>query len=102
MNRLDFVLNELKLHPEEPLNHYLVAIEFRSMGREDHSILLFQKLIIDFPSYLPTYYTLAELLFKIGEDIKAEAYANNGKIEAEKVNNLRLINELNQLIELNN
>ena len=71
MNRLEQLRQYYQDDPSDPLNLYLLALEYRNTDMEQ-SIKLFKELIATHPSYLPSYYTTAEILYSI--DRPQEAY----------------------------
>lgn len=101
MNRKELILKAVEENPENPLNHYLLAIEERSEGQFDQCIKNLYALIELFPSYHPAYYALAELLYQTDQTNEGTRIA---KLGIEKVKDLQLtkvLHELEQLILLN-
>jgi tetratricopeptide (TPR) repeat protein len=42
--------------PQDPFNHYALALEYQRLGDLALAESLFSRLIADFPTYVPTYY----------------------------------------------
>ena len=59
-NRLQQLLEYLKKEPTDPFNLYAVATEYKN-SNPNEAIKYFEKLLDMHPSYLPTYYHLAEV-----------------------------------------
>ncbi|MHA8079887.1 hypothetical protein VR610_01915 [Aquirufa regiilacus] len=101
MNRREIILNEIKENPQNPFNYYLLAVEERSTGSITSSIEILYELKQNFPDYHPTYYTLAELLYQLDRNTEATAVAEEGIIKAKDLQLLKVSQELEQLILLN-
>jgi tetratricopeptide (TPR) repeat protein len=101
MNRSEFILNEIKEDPQNPLNYYLLAVEERSIGNMDSSILILQNLILSHPDYHPSYYTLAELFYKLDRIKEGTQIAERGIEKAKDLQLMKVLHELEQLILIN-
>jgi tetratricopeptide (TPR) repeat protein len=101
MNRREIILNEINENPQNPFNYYLLAVEERSIGSVSASIEILQQLILNFPNYHPSYYTLAELLYQEDRTSEATAIAEQGIVKAKDLHLLKVSRELEQLILLN-
>jgi len=101
MKRQEFIKSEIELEPNNPLNYYLLAIEYRK-SNEDLSLEdLLEFMLERFSNYLPIYYFYAEHLFQNNKTEKALNIAEQGIALAEELNNIKLVKELNQLIAIN-
>jgi tetratricopeptide (TPR) repeat protein len=60
--RINFLIEQIKIDPEDPFNHYALAIEYLQ-DQPQKSLEYFEKLLINSPEYLPTYYHAANLFF---------------------------------------
>jgi lipoprotein NlpI len=56
--RIDHLLQFVQEDPEDPFNYYALALEYQSVDNKQAS-LYFEKLLQDFPDYLPTYFHAA-------------------------------------------
>ncbi|MFL0161744.1 tetratricopeptide repeat protein [Aquirufa salirivi] len=101
MERKEFIKDEIKEEPENPFNYYLLALELKKEGDLSGSLDLFNQLIERFPSYIPTYYSFADFLLEIEDDIKAKQIIELGIIRAEGVGQTKALHELKQMWELN-
>jgi tetratricopeptide (TPR) repeat protein len=101
MNRKEFIENEIKLDPENPMNYYLLALEFRKIGNILEFESALELLINRFNNYLPTYYIYAEYLYSNNQNEKAEEIIKKGIELAFVTKHTKIINELKQLNEIN-
>ena len=62
MDRLEQLRQFYREDPGDPLNLYLLALEYRNTDTEQ-SVKLFRELLTAHPFYLPAYYTAAEILY---------------------------------------
>jgi tetratricopeptide (TPR) repeat protein len=95
MDRLGELSQFYREDPDDPLNLYLLALEYRNTD-PDRSVTLFLELIATHPSYLPAYYTTAEILYS--EDRLDEA----GKILTKGIALARHTGQQKALGELQN
>lgn len=56
--RIAHLLQFVKEDPEDPFNYYALALEYVSVDKS-HATYYFDKLLGDFPDYLPTYFHAA-------------------------------------------
>jgi hypothetical protein len=101
MNRKKIIENEILIDPNNPLNHYLLAIELR----QEMNFMKFETtldyMLINFKDYLPIYFLYAEYLYQIDNSDKARTLAQIGIEIAKERNNEKVEKELNQLILIN-
>ncbi len=100
MNRKEFIETEIKNFPNDPLNYYLLAIEFRKTEEYQAFEEICTNMLVQFPDYMPTYYLFAEYLFDCNQEDLATKIAKQGIELALQMNNIKLSNELEQLINL--
>ena len=91
--RINLLKNYIEEEPNEPFNYYALACEYLN-GKEEDALLLFKKLLKDFPDYLATYYQAAQLLQEIEEEEEALEVYTQGIAVAESQNNAKTLNEL--------
>ena len=101
MNRKKIIENEILIDPNNPLNHYLLAIELRQEMNFDKFETTLEFMLINFKDYLPIYFLYAEYLFQIDNNEKARTLAHIGIGIAIERNNEKVARELNQLILIN-
>jgi len=101
MNRKELISQAVVENPENPLNHYLLAIEERAEGNLERCIEILYSLIERFPDYHPTYYMLAELLYQSDQTNEGTRIAELGIQKAKDLQLTKVFHELEQLILLN-
>lgn len=100
MNRKEFLKSEIEAYPNDPLNYYMLALEFKKEGQHQLSKDLFDFLIEKNRAYLPTYYTYGAYLIELGEENKAELILHTGLSLAMKSNQEKMAKEIQSLIDL--
>ena len=75
--RLQQMLEFLKDDPNDPFNLYAVASEYRKDDPEK-SLQLMNKLLNEFPDYLPTYYHAAALDIQLNKGSQAASILEKG------------------------
>ncbi len=101
MNRKEFIENEIKLEPQNPMNYYLLALEYRKLANHIEFENTLELLLDRFNNYLPTYYMYAEYLYSNNQNEKADKIAMKGIELTLITKNTKMLNELKQLIEIN-
>lgn len=101
MERKEFILQEIKNDPTDPMNHYFLAMEYKKEGENTLVIQTFKKLLIKFPHYIPTYYTYADYLISLEKLLEAQDVIEKGiKITQNDINQKKAHRELAQLFEI--
>lgn len=101
MNRKEFIEEEIKREPNNPLNYYLLAFEYRNEGNFTELEITAEYILIKHTDYQPIYYFYAEYLYETNRENLGEKIASEG-IRLAKINkNNKIVNELEQLIEIN-
>ena len=59
--RLDQILKMLETHPNDPFLHYATALEYEKLEQYEQAIEILEKLVIEQPDYLPTYFKTGQL-----------------------------------------
>lgn len=75
--RLNHLLQFYKEDPKDPFNLYALATEYLS-HQPEKALEYYEKLLIDFEDYLPTYYHAAKLYADLELPDKAEAIFQKG------------------------
>ncbi len=101
MNRREIILKEIEDQPENPMNHYLLAIEERRDNNIEACISALNRLIDDFPDYHPSYYVLAEIYYQLDLIDEGTRIANLGIKKAKDLQLSKVLSELEQLKLLN-
>lgn len=92
-SRINLLKNYIKEEPNDPFNYYALACEYLN-GNEEGALVLFDRLLIDFPDYLATYYQAAQLKVEFEEENEALEIYEKGIALALKQNNLKTLREL--------
>ncbi len=71
VERINFLLDQIEIEPEDPFNYYGLAIEYNN-ELPNKALEYFEILLIRFPDYLPTYYHAANLYFNLDNFEKAK------------------------------
>lgn len=79
--------------PSNPFNWYALAIEYRNNDAEQ-ALPLFDKLLKEFPQYLPTYYTAAVFYAELDMIAAAQVVFEKGIELARQQNEAKALQEL--------
>jgi tetratricopeptide (TPR) repeat protein len=97
--RIKFLLEQIELDPKDPFNLYALAIEYKD-SQQDKAIQYFEKLLKEFPDYLPTYYHAAALFFETNQNKEAEKTYLWGINLAEKLQKEKALKELKSAYQM--
>lgn len=100
MNRKEFLMSEIKENPNDPLNYYMLALEYKKEGEETLSKSLFDQLIDQHKQYLPTYFTYGSYLLELAEEGKAEQILHQGLSLALEAGHEKMAKEIQSQIDL--
>lgn len=84
MDRIEKLLNFLASQPADNFLRHALALEYIKVGNDAEARALFTAIVTETPSYVGTYYHLAKLLEKMGEQEEAITWYEKG-LEACKV-----------------
>lgn len=90
---LDNLLAFYREDPEDPFNIYALALEYLKSDLHQ-AAQLFDRLLIEFPDYLPTYYHAAALQVEMDKIDRAEEVYEAGIALAQKQGNGKAKQEL--------
>ncbi len=93
MDRLGQLKQFMAEEPDDPFNAYALALEYLKTDPKE-SILIFERLTLSHPQYLPTYYPYAQLLIEQKNSAKAEMIFEKGCEMAKQVNDPKTLREL--------
>ncbi len=79
--------------PNEPFNHYALANEYMA-EKPNEALKVLQRLLLDFPDYLPSYYQAATLLESFEKEQEALHTYAQGMAVAKKQGNTKIEREL--------
>lgn len=91
--RLKILLDYLADEPTEPFNIYAVAMEYLNNDKEK-ALFYLEKLLIEHPDYVPTYYHSAALFFEKNDFVNAEKTYILGIEKAHQQNKTKSFDEL--------
>ena len=92
MERIEMLKSWIETDPKDPFNYYGLALEYQKLG-DLQADQLFEKLLVDFSEYLPTYYTAAKY-FEASNFDKTKAIYEKGIALAIQQGNLKAQQEL--------
>lgn len=91
--RLKILLEYLAEEPNDPFNIYAVAMEY--IYKDNIKALFYlEKLLNEYPDYIPTYYHVAAVYFELEEFEKAEAIYKLGIEKAHQSSSTKAYDEL--------
>lgn len=96
--RIDQLLDFIKEDPEDPFNHYALALEYCKTN-ERRALEIFEGLVKKHPQYIPVYYQLAGLYVRNGDTEKAIQTFRDGVAIARNANDHKTVRELNAGLE---
>ena len=91
--RLKILFDYLEEDPHDPFNIYAVAMEYINKDNEK-ALFYLEKLLVEHPDYIPTYYHAAALYFEKGDFENAEQTYIIGIAKAHQKSNQRSYDEL--------
>jgi tetratricopeptide (TPR) repeat protein len=91
--RLKILFDYLEEEPNDPFNIYAIAMEYLNKDIERAKFYL-EKLLVEHPDYIPTYYHAAALYFENGEFEKAENTFKAGIEKAHQKKSMKAFDEL--------
>jgi tetratricopeptide (TPR) repeat protein len=100
MSKIEQLLEFLKENPDDTFYHYALALEYLKVKELTLAISIFEKLIMENPNYLATYYQYGNLLADIGQNELAEEIFKKGITIASIQNNHKTRQELEQAMFL--
>ena len=95
-NRLIQLRQFLAEDPNDPFLHYAVCLELKKSNSAELNAA-FEKMLLQFPDYLPGYYQYALLLAENGDSSKAMEILLGGIALAEKLQDWHTLAELKSL-----
>ncbi|HRP31155.1 MAG TPA: tetratricopeptide repeat protein [Agriterribacter sp.] len=94
MNRTERLLSLLHDSPQDSFLQHALALEYIKQGNDAAARKLFEEILEREPSYLGSYYQLAQLLERLGEADIAVDWYKKGMDIAESSNNTKAYHEL--------
>ena len=99
MNRIDYLMNMLKESPNDSFLIYALALEKNKAGNSNEAIKDLEKLIIEVPDYLASYYMLGKLYEEHFNNENAVKTYMAGIVIANKLGNRKTTNELREALQ---
>ena len=94
MDRIEKLLDLLKTNPTDSFLQHALALEHIKTGNETEAQRLFEKLLIETPGYVGSYYHLGKLHERMGSAQQAVEIYEKGLLEAKKAGDQHAYNEL--------
>ena len=85
--------------PDDPFLRHALALEYIKAGNEAEARILFLEILTRDPSYIGTYYHLARLLERAGENENAKQWYEKGMLAAKQAGDGHAYNELKAAYE---
>ena len=99
MNRIEQIQQFLKNSPGDPFLLHALALEHIKIGNDADARQIFENLLSKRPEYVGSYYHLAALLVKMGEQDLAVEWYQKGIDAARKVGDQHALRELQSALE---
>jgi tetratricopeptide (TPR) repeat protein len=92
-DRLTQLLAFYEEDPSDPFNGYALALEYRKSSASK-AAAQFEKLLKDFPDYVPTYYQAAQFYAELGQSEQTRRTYETGIETARRQGNAHALREL--------
>jgi len=99
MERIEKLREFLKSNPTDSFLQHALALEYCKLGDDETARELFEKILEREPSYIGSYYHLAKLLERMGDNEAAIRWYEKGMEEAKAANDLHALGELRSAYE---
>ena len=99
-SRKDMLAEMLQKEPEDVFLNYALAVEFVGEKKYEEAEQQFLKTVKLNSEYLPSYYQLGQVSEKLKKEKEALEYYKLGLALAQKQNNQKAVNEINEAIWL--
>ena len=99
MNRIDKLNEFLKTDPTDSFVQHALALEYIKLGNDEEARKLFETILAREPGYVGSYYHLAKLLERKGDNDAAIKVYEKGMTEAKKAGNNHAYGELRSAFE---
>lgn len=92
--RIDRLLEFLAEDPNDPFVRFALATEYLKRGEDDAALELFEKLVVEHPGYVGTYFHLGKLYQRLGRPDDALKTFDDGIAAAAKAADHHALSEL--------
>ena len=99
MDRINKLLEYLKSSPTDSFLRHALALEYIKIGNDEEARKLFETILELDPKYVGSYYHLAKLLERMGENELAIEWYEKGMIAAKEAGDGHALNELRAAYE---
>jgi Tfp pilus assembly protein PilF len=99
MERIEKIIEFLKMSPEDSFLQHALALEYIKLGREIEARGLFEAVLQRDPAYIGSYYHLAKLLERAGEIPIAIQWYERGLAAAKSAGDQHAYNELQSALD---
>lgn len=99
MDRIQKLLDFLKLSPDDNFLKHALALEYIKLDDTAKAKALFEDILTNSPDYIGSYYHLAKLLEQTGEKESAISWYEKGMVAAKKAGDNHAYNELQSAYE---
>jgi len=100
MDRLATLLTMARDKPNDPFLIFALALEYKSGGNQAESRVYFERLVYEFPDYVPTYYQYGKMEEENGNLDKAVDLYHKGIEKAKAAGDNKTAMELQQAIDM--
>lgn len=99
MDRIEKILEFLKVNPKDNFLRHALALEYIKLGDDFKARILFEEILTESPDYVGSYYHLAKLLEKLEQTDKAIEYYEKGMAVAKAAKDNHSYSELQAAYE---
>lgn len=99
MDKIEKIKSFMIHTPEDPFLKHALALEYIKIGREGEARELFLEILTRDPSYIGSYYHLAQLMERAGEMENAKSWYEKGMHAAKQAGEVHALNELSAAYE---
>jgi Tfp pilus assembly protein PilF len=94
MSRIEKLIEFMKASDKDSFLQHALALEYIKVGDDEAARNLFNEILLREPTYIGSYYHLAKLLERQGNNEKAIKIYERGMLEAKKAGDNHTYNEL--------
>lgn len=99
MNRIEKIYEFLLANPADNFLRHALALEYLKIGDEEKAKELFEAILTGAPDYVGSYYHLAKLIEKMGDEALAISWYQKGMAAAKTAGDNHAYNELQAAYE---
>jgi Tfp pilus assembly protein PilF len=99
MDRIEKLKEFLRENPADSFLQHALALEYIKNGQDDDALKIFEEILDREPSYIGSYYHLAKLFERKGDNRSAIKWYEKGMDEAKKAGEMHAYNELKSAYE---